>query len=106
MLSTLFARRRAIREQAERFVSSVLEGSPATKKTRAARTEGRSPFRGKALRRAIEETSHFAMNRSLGIVGKAMLANDVKWALRQQGVDAAFVEATTQALVLSFGRRS
>jgi hypothetical protein len=40
----------------------------------------------------------------LGVVGKARLSNNFKWALKEQGYPEAFIDLVTEALVVYMTR--
>lgn len=63
-----------------------------------------------AVTNILESVINKAVTKShewdLGVLGKAKLGNDLRWALKEKGYPETFIEMITEALVVYLARRA
>ena len=61
---------------------------------------------GRILEGSLSRAVSYKKDQKLGVLGKARLANEFRWKLKDQGYDDAFVELATEAMTVYISRKS
>jgi len=60
---------------------------------------------GRVLENSLARAVDYKQERKLGIYGKAKLANEFRWKLKDKGYDDKFIELATEAMTVYISRR-
>jgi len=89
---------------AQRLVTELTKSLPADKVTQRGRGVSVSKVT-KVLEGIYAVASSFQQERGIGFLGRAVLANDFKWRLKEAGYPDDFIRVAVEGLVVSVTKK-